>query len=519
MPVNNTVRFAHAVVAVCDDQDGRVAMNSVDLGKSFKFHATYTPSATVLFKLTIALTKEVTLYLQFTPSVISSMEKTSCDEQDENRPRGFDIIQRHLDGHRSFTRLRFRLRSRGQLIVPVGFDHNHCNDQTRHTLALIASLAATSTFSLYMPHNVLPKPKYDVFLDAYTHSSAMIQYQHVELERMMDLRKMYNGKGGKLYTIEDQNRLLSLMPGVVVPTVTNDHPPSYERPPDYNIEEQSSLLPPSQQSTASESDNATVAAPTPPGYRRNNEGPWPEKPSDAKRHHSKHGWSSEGDGSNDSGNAKRYRHRKRRAMDASLHSEISSVGLGRVEGMIEALETRFQEQIEQLKSEVRVGKSKEIEQLGRIETLEAQGENQQAKIEQLRVQVKQQQEEIGMLRNGHEDLVESHYEIERRQDEMEDTLNSVEAQVDGAVRDCEDLKGLPENVEDMVEVLAKDIMVPMVEAYMDGKAEDVAVNIGNIVKEKLRRALDDQVSLMLSFACNAVLSTKTQDPTNIYSQN
>lgn len=266
---SNTVRFATTVVAVCEGQHETDAANSINLGRSFKFEANYRPSATVLFKLSVTLTEDVTLYLRFTPDVIASLKKLACSNEGDNRPPYFDTIQRHLNSHRSFTRLEFRLHPyrRGQLIVPKGFDPNHYNNngEACRVLASIASLAAASTFSLYMHDRDLPKTQYQTVYNAYQSWPSATKTQNEALERMMDLRTLYKGKGGARLDIKTQDGLSSLIPGAVAPTIPIG-PPNYDCLPKYG--DQDDLLPSSQQSTApgSESDVATIAAPTPPGY-------------------------------------------------------------------------------------------------------------------------------------------------------------------------------------------------------------------------------------------------------------
>ncbi|KAK7928665.1 hypothetical protein PG985_005663 [Apiospora marii] len=185
------VRFTTHAVAVCDahvkfdddderhDRDGEetsnddtkgwrpkiMMMDNADLGRSVEFDANYNPSATVLFHLTISLADKATLYLRFTRDMISSLDKSPCSEWNADRPPLFLTIQRYLDGHRSFTRLWFHLRRRGQLVVPHNFDPNRCyhddgdtESETRRTCALVALLAAASRISMYMPHNPLAKP-------------------------------------------------------------------------------------------------------------------------------------------------------------------------------------------------------------------------------------------------------------------------------------------------------------------------------------------------------------------------
>lgn len=277
--------FEYKVVAVCDDHDRRAAVKSADLGQSFTFIAKYMPPGVVLFRLCISLTEGPALYLQFTPSAIWSLEKFNCGEKNDNHPPDFDTVRRHLVGRpRSFTRLQFKLRSRGSIITPDKFLVSDYDTQARYITASIISLATASSFSLYMPHEALPKADYRLLYGAYKDRPALTEAQDAEWKRMTDLRTMYNGNGGVLFSIEDQDRLLNSISKTVVPTIAADLP-SYEPPPDYDAEERNSSLPSSQQPTASESDDVTVATPTPPRYRRNHEGHCPENPVDAKGMH------------------------------------------------------------------------------------------------------------------------------------------------------------------------------------------------------------------------------------------
>ncbi|KAK8007210.1 hypothetical protein PG989_001200 [Apiospora arundinis] len=149
------------VVAVRDDGAG--VMNSLELGQSFTFNAKYTPPAALLLSLSIPFTEQVTLYLRFPPGLVSSLEKNTCNENDDAHPPYFDIIQRHLHNCRSFTRLQFKLHSRGQLITPAGFVLGDYDTKARHTFALVTTLAAALALSLYLPRDDLTNAKYQVF--------------------------------------------------------------------------------------------------------------------------------------------------------------------------------------------------------------------------------------------------------------------------------------------------------------------------------------------------------------------
>lgn len=272
---DGTRRFSHRVVAVRDDMnDEEVGLNSLELGSAFEFVAYYTPPATVLFRLSLSLTDDMTFYLQYPPQVVSSLKKTTCDEKNErNRPRCFPAVKNHL-GCRSFARLQFKLHGLGQLITPAGFALGDCKDtKLRRTFALAASLAAASAFSLYLPRDALTNREYNAFSDVHKQWPARTADQNAELERMMDLQKMYKGRGGALFSKEDQTRLLSLEFWAAGTGVDAGPPPSYSKhpsakPPEYDVGEPSSIPLLLESSTASESDAATVAVPTPERYRR-----------------------------------------------------------------------------------------------------------------------------------------------------------------------------------------------------------------------------------------------------------
>ncbi|KAK8013664.1 hypothetical protein PG991_009257 [Apiospora marii] len=250
----DTVRIT--VVAVCEGPHETATINSVHLGRSFKFEASYHPSPS-LFKLSFTLADNVTLSLRFVPDVISSLKKIACRDTDDNLH--FETIRHALDSHRTFTRLQFNLypHRRAQFVVPTSFDPNYCDDEARRVLASLASLAAAPTFSLYMHDRDIPKAQYQAIYRTYQSWPSATSTQIEALERLMDLRTLYKGKGGTLLDAEVVDGLLGY-----------DCPPEYPGPDDH-------LLPPSQQSTASKaasSDVATVAVSTPPGYRDNDLG-------------------------------------------------------------------------------------------------------------------------------------------------------------------------------------------------------------------------------------------------------
>ncbi|KZL86403.1 hypothetical protein CI238_13408 [Colletotrichum incanum] len=78
-----------------------------------------------------------------------------------------------------------------QLIVPTGFTCDKASDSpARHTFSSTTLLTITSMFSLYIPYNILLMAKFQTFVQAL-------------YERIVDLRRLYIGKGGVVLTPEE----------------------------------------------------------------------------------------------------------------------------------------------------------------------------------------------------------------------------------------------------------------------------------------------------------------------------
>ncbi|KAK8062784.1 hypothetical protein PG997_014881 [Apiospora hydei] len=75
-----------------------------------------------------------------------------------------DLVRQQLGATRNLTRLHFRLRALGRLINPVG----EVSPEPQNSVAVDAlmSLAGSSTFSVYMAHDALPKATYNIFYRA-----------------------------------------------------------------------------------------------------------------------------------------------------------------------------------------------------------------------------------------------------------------------------------------------------------------------------------------------------------------
>lgn len=252
MSYGEDMRFVHDTFVVCEDEDGR---QSEFLDQLFKFDALYKASASVLFRLSLSITDssstKTTIYLQIESDCIASLRSTICDTSDtsEGRPACLERIRRRLDNIRLVLRLQLQLHSgaSAQLVVPHGFTLDKFHDNpARYAFSSAASLAAASSFSLYFPHNVWPMKELQRLVRAVEQFSTVTAAQRKAYERMVDLRRLYNGKGGIVFTPEDQNG--SSLPGMdykrsTTPATSEscattnafDTPPRYrDSPPQYD---------------------------------------------------------------------------------------------------------------------------------------------------------------------------------------------------------------------------------------------------------------------------------------------
>ncbi|KAK8063796.1 hypothetical protein PG996_008448 [Apiospora saccharicola] len=77
---------------------------------------------------------------------------------------------------------------------------------------------------------------------------------------------------------------------------------------------------------------------------------------------------------------------------------------------------------------------------------------------------------------------------------MEEALDTLEAHVDGVAQDCETHRGQAEQLEGLVEDLARDVMGPLVEQHLEqnleGRAEAAVRRVEDDIWTRLRRAFD-----------------------------
>lgn len=129
---------------------------------------------------------------------------------------------------------------------------------------------------------------------------------------------------------------------------------------------------------------------------------------------------------------------------------------------------------------------------GRVRVLEDENEQRRKREEALQVQVDQQREEINALQAAHDELEFCHGKSERRQADMEEAIDALEAHVDGVAQDCETHRGQAEQLEGLVEDLAKDVMEPLVEQHLEqnleGQAEAAVRRVEDDIRRRLRRA-------------------------------
>ncbi|KAI3536100.1 hypothetical protein CSPX01_11003 [Colletotrichum filicis] len=206
------VRFVHTVFVVREDEENGRQPEFLD--QPFKLNALYHPSSSVLFRLSVAIahstSNNTTLYLHITPDRIASLRHTTCDTIDTNdeSPPCLERVRQRLGVKRLVTRLQLRLHSgfHCQLIAPTGLTRDEVqapNNPARHTFALATSLATASTFSLYFPHNVLRMATFQAFAEGVQQFPNLTAAQRQSYERVLDLRRLYHGKGGTVVTPEE----------------------------------------------------------------------------------------------------------------------------------------------------------------------------------------------------------------------------------------------------------------------------------------------------------------------------
>lgn len=195
-----------------DGQDEDEYRDPVLVERPFKLDARYSPSASVMFRLSLPIPRprpvaagassDTVVYVQLTPARIDSLRHMTCDNNDtsHHRPPCLDDVHQALGRRRFVTRLQFRLHGgmRAQLITPAGFhlDHHGLDDTARRIFAAATTLAGATRFSLYFPQNMLPLRSFRTFAHAVRQYPSLTAAQKQAHELMVDLRRLYSGKGG-----------------------------------------------------------------------------------------------------------------------------------------------------------------------------------------------------------------------------------------------------------------------------------------------------------------------------------
>ncbi|KAI8233389.1 hypothetical protein K4K55_005212 [Colletotrichum sp. SAR 10_96] len=195
--------------AALEDQGGR---KHELIDQAFKFSVAYLAERSFCLRLSDTITDgdliDTAIYLQITPDLLDSL-RFKFYQSIEGAPSHLDNVRRQLGGKGDLIRLSFQLRSgiHAQLIVPKDFpDHKALGSPARRTYNLIASLAASSSFALYLPANALHKELLNICVNAITQFSALTDKELYSHGRAVQLQRLYRGKGGKLVDTGDYDR-------------------------------------------------------------------------------------------------------------------------------------------------------------------------------------------------------------------------------------------------------------------------------------------------------------------------
>ncbi|KAK6222492.1 hypothetical protein QIS74_04194 [Colletotrichum tabaci] len=485
MSSGKDVRVVHTVFAVREDQDGR---QPVFVDQPLKLDAMSKSSSSVLFRLSVSITDSASaktiIYLQITPDRIASLRNTTCDTSDtsDRSPPCLEQVRQQLGGIRFVTRLQFQLHSgiHAQLVVPTGFTIDEAPDSLmRRTLSSATLLATASLFSLYIPPNALPKMKFQSLAQAVRQFPTLTAAQRQAYERMVDLRRLYHGKGGIVFIPEyhnsplpEKDRKRSSTPAATdsyATTVPFDTPPRYqESPPRYD------KCPRDGQQPKAKSDATPISAESPggdcapPGY-----------------------------------NDTEWRHNVSKATKRVLHCGSEDIDLhptykkkySRATGCVTSASTRNAQRPGKMSPSLLVDPDCSESRLKFLL------ERQRQQIEQLQADIEGLQRRNKELEGRHDELEENCYDLENRQVESEETIESLLVHTGELDDECEKLgKQMPDICEEMedwmkdnmgdrmkesMESWLKENMAETINGYIN---DQVAAQIAQ-VKTKMRRAL------------------------------
>lgn len=153
------------------------------------------------------------LYFHIPPDHVASLEWTV----DSDAP---GLVRQKLNG--SVTCLRFCLRTPGQLVVPAQEALRPKKPATARAIEALSSLAVVDALSVHVEHTVLSKQRLEL-LDAAVKSGSSSPPA-----RLLDLRSLYNGKGGKYLGLPVDENAISTASEDAASIGAVDSPPLYD---------------------------------------------------------------------------------------------------------------------------------------------------------------------------------------------------------------------------------------------------------------------------------------------------
>ncbi|KAK1565972.1 uncharacterized protein LY79DRAFT_573046 [Colletotrichum navitas] len=197
------------VVAVCEDKDGR---QHEFIDRAFKFSSAHLAPKSFCLRLSDTVSggdcDDTVIYLQITPEHLDSMSFEFCRSNDARLPH-LDSVRRQQGCKGDLARLRFQLRDsiHAQFIVPKNFpDYEALDSPARCTFDIVASLAVSPSFSLYLPANKLSKQLLNSCVNAVKNFPTLTGKELSSYQRAVDLHRLYRGTGGKVLATGDYNR-------------------------------------------------------------------------------------------------------------------------------------------------------------------------------------------------------------------------------------------------------------------------------------------------------------------------
>ncbi|KAK1658552.1 hypothetical protein BDP55DRAFT_637776 [Colletotrichum godetiae] len=205
--VDKPTHRSESVYAVREDQEGR---QTTFIDQLFRLKITFLHGS-VCFRLSVGISNgdnnPFRIYLQVTPDRLHSLEPTNCNLNDESTSLKMAMYRQGCTN--DVCRLHFRLHSGvcAQLIVPMDFGCREILDESgRRGYDSLASLAATSSFSVYVPYNTTIQRQLDQCQTAVKCFSKFAEnrQQLRSFQLDVDPQRLYAGKGGRVVDHRDR---------------------------------------------------------------------------------------------------------------------------------------------------------------------------------------------------------------------------------------------------------------------------------------------------------------------------